>query len=142
MARGLTKKEKGFVKDYVKTGNGTRSVLNNYNTKSENTAGVIANQNLRKDKIQKAIKSIADSIPDSLLIEKHLELLNATVAGEEGERPDTQAVKAGLDMAYKIKGTYAPIKTKDDVTIHSNIDDLTTEQLESILQGRSEEGTG
>ena len=54
---------------------------------------------------------IADMLPDDLLAEKHLALLNKIDA--EGEI-DVQAVKAGLDMGYKIKGTYAP--EKKDVT--------------------------
>lgn len=104
MARELTKKERGFIADYAKTGNGTRAVLNNYDTTSENVAGNIASENLRKPKIINAIKSIADSIPDELLIERHLDLLNSQ--GQFGI--DVQGVSKGLDMAYKIKGIYAP----------------------------------
>lgn len=115
MANRLTKKEKGFIKDFVKTGNATKAVLKNYDTKNENTAGAIGSENLRKPKIQKAIKSIADQIPDSLLVEKHLELLRVpkiTRTMKRGlitdieESTDVQALKAGLDMAYKLKGSY------------------------------------
>lgn len=115
----LSKKEKGFAKDFIKSGNGTQSALKNYNTKSENVAGNIASENLRKPKIINYIKSIADSIPDDLLVEKHLELLTVPklhrryIKGDlmdEEESTDVQAIKAGLDMAYKIKGTYAPEK--------------------------------
>lgn len=116
---GLTKKQRGFVKDYVKTGNGVESALENYDTKDYSTAGNIASDNLRKPKIIKAILSIADQIPDNLLVKKHLELLNVpkitrtSVQGEtvtEEESVDTQALKAGLDMAYKLKGVYAAEK--------------------------------
>jgi len=54
---------------------------------------------------------------DDKLAEKHTELLNKreVIVVHEGreshaevtDQPDTQAVKAGLDMAYKIKGHYA-----------------------------------
>ena len=79
----------------------------------ENYAGVKGNRLLRKDKIQRVVKSIADQIPDKLLVKKHLELLNSTetiVAGGEiiSENINVQGVKAGLDMAYKLKGKYAP----------------------------------
>lgn len=50
-------------------------------------------------------------LPDSLLGMKHQELLMKT--DKEGEL-DVQAVKAGLDMAYKIKGSYAA--EKKDIT--------------------------
>lgn len=112
----LTKKEKGFVKDYVKTGNGTEAALKNYDTKKYNTASAIATENLKKPHIVKAILSIADQIPDKLLAKRHLELLNKRehikIDDEiEDVGPDTQAVSKGLDMAYKLKGAYAPEKS-------------------------------
>lgn len=104
----LTRKQQGFVKDYIATDNAVQSALKNYDTDDYNTAAVIGHENLNKPNIQKAI---ADMIPDELLKEKHLALLNKI--DKEGEI-DVQAVKAGLDMGYKIKGTYAP--EKKDVT--------------------------
>ena len=56
----LTKKEKGFAKDYLDTGNGTQSALKNYDTDNENVAGSIASQNLRKLKIREYIDSHAE----------------------------------------------------------------------------------
>lgn len=117
----LTKKEKGFVKDYVETGNGTKSALKNYDTTDENTAAMIASTNIRKPKIQKAIKSIADQIPDALLRKVHLEGLeadkkvfknnNATGEIEEvSAEPDYAVRHKYLDSAYKLKGIYAPEK--------------------------------
>lgn len=108
MATELTKKEKGFVKDFIDTGSGTKAALNNYDTEDENVAASIASQNLRKLKIQNAIH---EAIPDELLAEKHLALLNKI--DDKGEI-DVVAVKAGLDMGYKIKGSYAP--EKKDIT--------------------------
>ncbi len=60
MAEKLTKKEKGFADDYIETGNGTKSVLKHYDTESENVAGAIASQNLRKLKIQQYIEEHAE----------------------------------------------------------------------------------
>ena len=112
----LSKKQKGFVNDYVKTNkNGVQAALNNYDTEEYFTAGGIASENLKKPKIQNAIKSIADSIPDSLLVKKHLELLNVPkkvrtfIKGDlqtEYEETDSNAIGKGLDMAYKLKGVY------------------------------------
>lgn len=53
----LTKKEKGFADDYLESGNGTKAVLQNYDTDSENSAASIATQNLRKVKIQEYLES-------------------------------------------------------------------------------------
>lgn len=59
-------------------------------------------------------------LPNSLLVEKHRELLTVpkiTTTRIKGaiidteESLDVQALKAGLDMAYKLKGAYAPEKT-------------------------------
>lgn len=62
---------------------------------------------------------LAKLIPDDLLVKRHLELLNKrevvkTFSHETGEteieitdQPDTQAVSKALDMAYKLKGSYA-----------------------------------
>lgn len=120
----LTKQDKKFVEVIVETGNQTLAVKKAYGIKDDNVAGNKGTRLLRKAKIQKAIMSIADSIPDSLIIEKHLALLNKeeviaknNVSTHEVEiiptgQIDTNAVKAGLDMAYKIKGTYANVKVE------------------------------
>ena len=61
MARKLTKKQRGFVKDIIRTGNGTESALNNYEIKSEDkkrVAASIASENLTKPEIQAFIKEL------------------------------------------------------------------------------------
>lgn len=103
MARKLTKKRKGFVKDYLETGIGTLAVKKNFDVANDKTASVMASELLDDPKVQQAIH---DALPDELLAEKHLALLNKMT----GEEIDVNAVKYGLDMAYKIKGTYAPEK--------------------------------
>ena len=150
MARGLTKKQKGFVKDYVRTNkNGVQSALKNYNTNDYSTAGMIASDNLKKPKIQEAIKSIADQIPDSLLVEKHLELLTVPKitkttfkdeVTETEESIDVQAISKGLDMAYKIKGTYAPEKIKHSVSF-GDVEKLSNDELKRLIN-ESQSGTG
>jgi phage terminase small subunit len=117
MAKNLTKKEKGFVNDISKTGNGTQAALKNYDTKNENSAASIASQNLRKLKIQKAI---ADRLPNELLEEVHLDGLKANkiisaniIHGEADEKtndfievPDHPTRHKFLDTAYKVKNLY------------------------------------
>ena len=105
--RKLTKKERLFVREYAKTENGTQSALKAYDVNGPKVAGVIAVENLAKPRIQEAVKleirRLADRIPDELLEQKHLELINKV--DKEGEL-DVQAVSKGLDMAYKLKGAY------------------------------------
>lgn len=52
MARKLTKKQEGFARDYLETGNGTQSALKNYDTEDAKTASVIAAENLAKPSIK------------------------------------------------------------------------------------------
>lgn len=114
MARALTKKQRGFVKDYIETGIGSLAVKKNYDVTDDNTARSIAYENLTKPAI---VKSIQEALPDNLLAQRHLELLNKreirfSEGGDElSNEPDTQAVTKGLDMAYKLKGSYAAEKS-------------------------------
>ena len=110
MARKLTKKEKGFVKDYEGKGTGSKTVKKHYEVTTDESARAIAYENLTKPHIQKAL---ADRIPDDLLGERHIELLNKreVIRSLDGNvvldlGPDTPAVSKGLDMAYKLKGLY------------------------------------
>lgn len=112
MAKKITKKEKDFAKEYARTGNGVQSALKTYDTESYKTASTIADANLAKPRVQNEIKSIADRIPDELLEEKHIALLKKK---DENGQIDVQAVKAGLDMGYKLKGHYAPEKKHIEV---------------------------
>lgn len=125
--RKLTKKEQGFIKDIIKGESGIQAVKNNYDVKDSNTAGVMAHAIKNRPEVKVKLMSIADAIPDELLIRKHLELLNSTVG--ENDKIDVQGVKAGLDMAYKIKSTYAPEKTENKVVIET----LSQEEKEALL---------
>lgn len=71
MSKKLTKKQKGFVKDYVETGNGTQAALKNYDTEDENTAAAIASENLTKPKIEQAV---TEALSDTLLNDSHVKL--------------------------------------------------------------------
>ncbi len=102
----LTKKQKIFVKEYVKTENGTQSALKAYDTKDPNTANQIAIENLRKPTVINVIKSIAEQIPNEDLVKVHREGLNAGKKTEDGIEPDYATRHKYLDTAYKIKGMY------------------------------------
>ena len=125
-SKKLTRKQKGFVKDYEGLGTGSITVKKHYEVSTDETARAIAYENLTKPHIQQAL---AERIPDDLLGEKHLALLNKkevivrnnVTSGEIETIPtgeiDVQAVVKGLDMAYKLKGSYAPEKSPGQVNI-------------------------
>lgn len=136
--RKLTEKEQGFVKDIAKGKSMRQAVLNNYNVKNLDGTAPMADNIKKRPAVMKKLLSIADSIPDELLIRKHLELLNKKekitknnmTTGEieviDTGEIDAHAVKAGLDMAYKIKSTYAAekqthfISTDDEARAKAN----------------------
>ena len=125
----LRPKQKKFVKEYVKNGgNATQAIIDaGYDVGSNGVARAMGSENLTKPNIASAVKSLAERIPDDLLIQKHLELLNAqkifrtTIKGElvnEEESIDNNAISKGLDMAYKLKGSYvSPGDEKPNVII-------------------------
>lgn len=107
MASNLTKKEGGFVKDYVKTGNGTLAAKRNYKVKNDNTAAAIASENLRKPKIIEAVKRIADYFPDATLAKIHNEQLKSSRHAklyfdidDEDERIEEVCKKLGVELLY------------------------------------------
>jgi len=126
----LTKKQKIFVKEYVKSENGTQSALKAYDTKSENVAGALASENLRKPKIVAVLKSLAERIPDELLEKVHLEGLVAGKMVGETLEPDYAVRHKYLDSGYKLKGSYAP-----DKAINLNIQtDITNPKARELAE--------
>lgn len=123
----LTKKQKGFVNDFVIDENGTKAALNNYDIKGKdpiNIANQIAIENLQKPTIVEAIEIKRMSLKDALInqgidekriAEKINVLLNAekktfrnnvsTGEIEEiGSETDYTAVDKGLKHATAIYG--------------------------------------
>lgn len=138
----LTKKQRGFVKDYLETGNATQAVKNHYNVSNDLTARVIGSENLTKPNI---IEVINEALTEDFLLENHKKLFDQkkvdyfifpkNMENEEiidhvnaqgievitvrttdkGKMafyaiPDAQAISKGLDMGYKLKGSYAAEK--------------------------------
>lgn len=116
----LSQQDQNFVKEIVLTGNQTQAAKDAYGITSDDYAGKKGSLKVREGKITTAIeevkRTLAERIPDELLVRKHKELLNKI--DSEGEI-DVQAVSKGLDMGYKLKGAYAPEKSIT-VTIDAN----------------------
>lgn len=136
MLEKLSKKDQEFVKEIVLTGNGTEAVKKIYGAKSDNAAAANASKKLTKPKFAEAIAelklSLAERLPDDLLNEKHIALLNAI---DDKGQMDTQAVSKGLDMGYKLKGAYAPDKS---INLNLNGDIVATEELEALADQLNE----
>lgn len=101
MSRTLTKKARGFVNDVADGETGTQAALNNYDTKDENVAAVIASENLRKPKIIEELTKLGfDSNNAKQVV---AEILNKPTA------QDKDRLKAA-DMIFDVHGDKAPEK--------------------------------
>lgn len=179
MSKRLTKKQAGFVRDYLKTGNGSLAAKKNYEIEAEDADHVarsIATENLTKPVIKDAIQRVLN---DEYLAEKHASLFKQkrvdyfvfpkfmsdeeivehvasvgikVITVRESDKgkmafyaiDDANAIKAALDMAYKIKSTYAPEKSLNvniDVETSTEINKL-TDELNALHRGPSKSGHG
>ncbi len=83
----LTKKRKGFVKDFVMTGDRKEAVMKNFDTTNPKTAHSIAAELLEIPEVQEAIvtetesfKQILDKhLPEDKVVQKHKELLDSVI---------------------------------------------------------------
>lgn len=130
MGRKLTLKQKGFVGDYLATGNASLAVQKNYDVKDNATARTIGSENLTKPNIKESIEDALErqGLTNTHLASKVAELVNAkkrfTVLRKDDaeiikEEVDTYAVKSGLEFAFKLKnlrkgGVEAPEFIFDD----------------------------
>lgn len=163
----LTKKQRGFVKDYVLTENGAQSVMKNYDVKDNIVAKAMASENLAKPYILEAVndakRTVAEALTEELLLEVHLEGLRATkmdgkggmmiglsnggvesVGHTEMQTPDYAVRHKYLDSAYKLKGSYAPdkqINVNVELEATQEIRDI-TETLNAIHRGTSKPSDG
>jgi len=90
--------------------------------------------------VRRAIEQAMDSagITPDLLVQRHKDLLMKqemrfnprSMKYQNTKQPDTQAVKSALDMAYKVRGDYAPEKV---LTGHFDLNQI-LEQIQSHEQ--------
>jgi hypothetical protein len=129
----LTKKQRGFVTDYLATGNGTKAALAHYDVTKEHTAASIASENLRKPEIAETIK---DALADERLTAKHDQLLEATVLerlnfDNRVTDEDIESVVSrlpGYELLHIIRdhkgdgSTYCYVKAPDNMTQDKALD--------------------
>ena len=74
----LTVKQAKFVKEYVKEGNGAKAVKEAYGVTDNNTAAVMANENLSKPNIQQALLRAAErmGITEEKIMQPVVDALN------------------------------------------------------------------
>lgn len=133
----LTFKEEKFLKETLKTLNPTEAVRRTYNLGSKNgsktlkklnnTASVIASQNLRKLHLIRAIK---EELEEQELNDEEI----STILKENiFQRKNISASNAAIDIYHKLKGNYSPEK-KENINLN-----LTGKELEEAIQERLDE---
>ena len=133
MTRALTVKQRKFVKHYVESGNATQAALAAYNTADPHTASAIAAETLEKPGVQQAVAELLDAngLSDGKLLEIHARFLTLHASREPQEK--ALALKA-LDMAYRLKGAYAPAREDGEVSLYALVRKMTVEELEDFLE--------
>ena len=96
--RKLTIKQRGFVEDVVKTKNPTEAVRRNYNVKNDETARVIAHENMTKPNVVNALDIAleANKLTDSIVTRIHKR--NMT------QKKDLRVSQTAVKDYYNIKG--------------------------------------
>ena len=124
----LSVKQRRFVAEYVRSGNGTEAALVAYNTDDARTAHAIASENLRKPAIQEAVADLLDAggLSDEKLLAIHAYYL--TLSTSPDPRLKAIGLKA-LDMAYRLKGAYAPERHRIEAEPH-----IPAEALEQVMR--------
>ncbi|MCX6701722.1 MAG: terminase small subunit [Candidatus Zambryskibacteria bacterium] len=104
MSAKLTKKQEGFVKDYIDTGNGVQSALNNYDVTSYSSAGAIASQNLKKLKIQ---EYLADKAEDA-----------STMVYKLSQEAEAEAIRLSASKDILDRAGFKPIEKIESKTLN------------------------
>ena len=100
----LTKKQIGFVNDYVETGIASLAVKNNYNVQNDLTARVIGSENLTKPNVIQAIEVKRKSLKEALIERGITEDKIALKVDELLDSGDGNLIDKGLKHATNIYG--------------------------------------
>lgn len=119
----ITKQQKEFADEYMRTGNGTQAVLKTYNIKGNKiwTASSLANQNLKKVDVLAYIKENA-SVAASVI----MELI------ENKKTPAAVRLWASKDVLDR--AWYKPIEKTQEVNLNFNVENMSTEELLSLIK--------
>jgi phage terminase small subunit len=122
MAKRLTKKEKAFAKEYINTGNGTRSALKVYDTEDINTAAVIASENLSKPKVIAYLESRAERAAERIV--------------ELSEQDEMMPVALGASKDILDRAGYKPTEKTMSLNVNVNAEpnENLTELANALLQ--------
>lgn len=128
----MTLKQKKFVKEYLKTGNGTQAALQVYDTQDPHTAQAIASENLSKpvikDQIDEALAK--NGITPQLITDQIKGLAIKEVDKISGD----VKLKANIEL-LKLMGAYPGSKHANlNINLKGNIKDLKFNEIKEELK--------
>lgn len=118
----LTKKQKGFVKEYLESGNGTQAALKVYDTDSPNTAKAIASENLTKPNVKAYLEDKAEKAAEFVY--------------QLAESAENEGVRLGASKDILDRAGYKPVEKSQTVSISIEASVEEIERLQQIA-GRS-----
>ena len=119
----LTKKERVFVLNLAEGKNATESALTAYDCKTRDVAKTLGCRMAKDPDIEQALSDIMaqEAIPRRRRIQRLRDLI---------ESKDLSAVSRGLDMSFKLDGSYSPEK---HIALTAAIDNILSPELEAML---------
>lgn len=128
--RPLTQKEKAFCREFVKTGNGIKSVRDaGYNAKNDNTASSVASRLLRKDAVKLEIGRLNEKREQKAIMDANevMELFSKIARGEVKDQFGLDAslndrIKAMQEIAKRTIDIENRIKGVPDNTVTIKVD--------------------
>lgn len=132
----LTLKERRFSKEYIKNnGNGTQAVIDaGYKVKNRNMAGVIARQNIKKDKVQKSIRDELKKIglDESYISSKALKATEAINDTTVQNATLSEGLKA-LEFVARLHGLMDKNKTITKKSVNVSLKASSREELHKMI---------
>lgn len=145
----LTKKRKGFVEDYVATGNATEAVVRNFDVKDREVAKSVGSELLTFPNVAQAIEIKQETLRSALINkgitpEKIADKINVLL-----DKDDPNSIDKGLKHATAIYGITDPEKPKDtnvynfffEPTFQQNIKNYDENFKNQILKAQNVEET-
>lgn len=131
MVQRLTKKQRGFAQDYLKTGNGSLAVKRNYDVSNDSTARSMASENLAKPNVREYLESKAE--------------IAAEIIFELAKDSENDGVRLGASKDIMDRAGYKPIEKVVTMNIEVEADEIVrdvAEQLNAIHRGTSISSNG
>ena len=119
MARTLTKKQEGFVKDYLETGNGSLAIKKNYDVSTDETARSMASENLTKPNIQAYLESRAEKAAEMVF--------------EISQHGENDSVKLNASKDILDRAGYKPVERSVNLKVDYDMNDAKLKEIHGRL---------